>query len=558
MEELNKLNLRQFKIKKTKKKKIVILFFFGFLFFLLIILDIILFKHYNYFKNKIFKKINNLELILSQNKKITQNESQIKSKTNTKNISQFSFNYNFSNYLFLLPGNNCQNKKIRTLYFPRNNHVRKYDKPKYWSDTNNSRIIPFNYYSQTFYTETKKEIREDFLQKLGLKLNETLGIHNLYITPYLINKKYENKIKRNLVNRYQKINRFFNNYDYVSKSSLYINYKKMQNFFPDDYDYMFETYSNPEDKNIIYNKFKNYILTNYSQNELWLIKPKLNSCGENIALLKKYSDIKNDYIITKFLKNPHLIKGFKYDLRFHDLITSILPSKLYLYNEGLVRISSQKYEYDNLTKLSSYLTNLAVNIKNKKKYIYPQNTSKIEDSNLWNFDVFQNYCEKNDLNFTEIFDKVKDIFIKLLLSIRRKTINYIKKISLHSSNFYHLIGFDIILDDNLKPYLLETNRRAGLRKDNEAEKYYTYNMIADTLNLIGLRIINKNNNTFYNYVEYEDYFKETIEDSLCELERPRGGYSLIFPLKNNIEKYKNFYLDEIPKEDEELWKKIKE
>ena len=332
----------------------------------------------------------------------------------------------------------------------------------------------------------------------------------------------------------------------------------MKTLFQDDFDYMFETYSYPEDKIIIFNKFKNYRLTNYSQNELWLIKPKLSTCGANIALLKEYSDIKDDYIITKFLKNPHLIKGFKYDLRFHGLITSILPLKLYLYNEGLVRISSEKYDYNNLTKLSSYLTNIALNIKNEKKYIYPNNISNIEDSNLWNFDVFQNYCEKKGYNYTEIFEKVKDIFIKLVLSIRKKTINYIKKINLHSSNFYHLIGFDIILDNNLKPYLLETNRRTSLRNDNEAEKYNAYNMIADTLNLIGLRIINKNYNTFYNYAEYEDNFKEEIEDSLCELERPRGGYILIFPLKNNIEKYKKFYLDEIPKEDEELWKKIKE
>ena len=557
MEELNMLNLRQLKIKE-KAKKTIVLFFIGFLLFLIIILDIILYMYNNYFKNKILTRINNLELIFSQNIKISQNESQIKFKKDTLNISQFSFNNNSNNYLVLLPGNNCQNKKLRTLYFPRNNHVRKYDKPNNSFDTNNSRIIPFNYYYQTFYTETQNEIREDFLKKLGLKLNETFGVHSLYITPYLINETYENKIKKNLVNRYQKINRFFNYYDYVSKSSLYKNYKKMKTLFQDDFDYMFETYSYPEDKIIIFNKFKNYRLTNYSQNELWLIKPKLSTCGANIALLKEYSDIKDDYIITKFLKNPHLIKGFKYDLRFHGLITSILPLKLYLYNEGLVRISSEKYDYNNLTKLSSYLTNIALNIKNEKKYIYPNNISNIEDSNLWNFDVFQNYCEKKGYNYTEIFEKVKDIFIKLVLSIRKKTINYIKKINLHSSNFYHLIGFDIILDNNLKPYLLETNRRTSLRNDNEAEKYNAYNMIADTLNLIGLRIINKNYNTFYNYAEYEDNFKEEIEDSLCELERPRGGYILIFPLKNNIEKYKKFYLDEIPKEDEELWKKIKE
>ena len=45
---------------------------------------------------------------------------------------------------------------------------------------------------------------------------------------------------------------------------------------------------------------------------------------------------------------------------------------------------------------------------------------------------------------------------------------------------------------------------------------------------------------------------------MCEFDRPRGGYKLIFPLKNNIEKYKKFYLNDIPQEDQQLWKKLKE
>ena len=36
--------------------------------------------------------------------------------------------------------------------------------------------------------------------------------------------------------------------------------------------------------------------------------------------------------------------------------------------------------------------------------------------------------------------------------------------------------------------------------------------------------------------------KENVDNALCELERPRGIYELAFPLKNNIEKYKKFFL----------------
>jgi hypothetical protein len=146
-----------------------------------------------------------------------------------------------------------------------------------------------------------------------------------------------------------------------------------------------------------------------------------------------------------------------------------------------------------------------------------------------------------------VFEEVKDIFIKMVFSVRKKLIEKIININLSFTNFYHLIGFDIILDNNLKPYLLEANRRGSMRDDNAAEIEYTHNIIVDTLNIIGLRPINKG----FNDKNYEN------EDNICELERPRGMYNLIFPLKNNIEKYKKYYLNDIPFEDLELWKVLK-
>ena len=146
-----------------------------------------------------------------------------------------------------------------------------------------------------------------------------------------------------------------------------------------------------------------------------------------------------------------------------------------------------------------------------------------------------------------LFEEVKDLFIKMVFSVRKKLIEKIISINLSFTNFYHLIGFDIILDNNLKPYLLEANRRGSMRDDNAAEIDYTRNIIVDTLNIIGLRPINKGFND-------KDIDKE---DNICELERPRGMYNLIFPLKNNVEKYKKYYLNDIPPEDLELWKILK-
>ena len=299
MKNLNDLPFKKIKIKKNKTNKIFFILYILIIIilFLLIIIGILLYRN-----SSIYSIHNNFNL---KEEKLENKTQKDLPDTVSKNIQSFSHQF-----LILLLGKNCPNKNLRTIYFPRNNHKRKYDKPNNWSFSNENRIREFNYYNQTFYTETKDGIREKIFKNLGIKLSEIIGIHSLYMTNYLIDKKFKNKIKNHIVNKYQKINRFFNYRDYISKSLLYKNYIRMKNIFPDDYNYMLETYSNPEDEIIISHKFNNYLFKNFSKSELWLVKPQLGRLGKSISFLKNRADIKKGYLITKFLPNPHLIRGY--------------------------------------------------------------------------------------------------------------------------------------------------------------------------------------------------------------------------------------------------------
>ena len=469
-------------------------------------------------------------------------------KKSHKLFIKISFIFLLSILIFYLSKNNifehfiCSNCKSKSLSFKRiTNFNIKY----------NSKYKNNSFYNLTFFSEINEdEFRVEKLKKIGFKRNMKVGTYNLYILPYYMKENMKNKIAKFIISKYQKINMYFNYKDYSSKSLLYNNYVEMQKSFPLEYNYMLETFSFPENKDIIINKFKNY---SYDKDDVWLLKPKLSSAGIGIKIFKNYKDIKENYIITKYLTNPHIIKGVKYDLRFHGLITSVKPLILYLYEEGLARLATEKYDYNNQTNEFAYLTNMHVNIKNKKKFIYPQNNSNIEDSHFWNLETLRKYYTKKNINYDEIYDQVKDIFIKMMFTVRQKIIKNIEEFGLTNSNFYHLIGFDIILDENLKPYLLEANRKAGFRDDNDAEKHFTFNLIIDTINLVGIKRINNKEIK----AEKND-IKEEIKDHICELKKPRGGYTLIFPLKNNTKKYKKFYLNDIPEEDLTFWNYLNE
>ena len=69
-----------------------------------------------------------------------------------------------------------------------------------------------------------------------------------------------------------------------------------------------------------------------------------------------------------------------------------------------------------------------------------------------------------------------------------------KKLVNHRSNCFELFGFDVILDSELKPWLLEVNLSPALSTDSPLDAYIKGNLISDTLTLIGIRQYDKKTN----------------------------------------------------------------
>lgn len=53
-------------------------------------------------------------------------------------------------------------------------------------------------------------------------------------------------------------------------------------------------------------------------------------------------------VISRYIDNPLLINGLKFDMRLYVLVTSFDPLKIYIYNEGLVRFASEPYSTSNI------------------------------------------------------------------------------------------------------------------------------------------------------------------------------------------------------------------
>jgi len=65
------------------------------------------------------------------------------------------------------------------------------------------------------------------------------------------------------------------------------------------------------------------------------------------------------------LSKPHLLRGYKYDLRIYIVVTCFEPLKAYIYQDGLVRLATQPYSTkgSSLKKRFVHLTNYSINKK---------------------------------------------------------------------------------------------------------------------------------------------------------------------------------------------------
>lgn len=109
--------------------------------------------------------------------------------------------------------------------------------------------------------------------------------------------------------------------------------------------------------------------------------------------------------------------------------------------------------------------------------------------------IFEYLEEEEGHDIGKLWEEIKDIIIKTLIT-SQPMLNHLYKScqpdDLENQMCFHILGFDIILDDNLKPWLLEVNQSPSLEIDTPLDYEIKRNLITDTLKLINLNAQRKN------------------------------------------------------------------
>uniref|UniRef100_A0A8C0IVJ0 Tubulin--tyrosine ligase-like protein 9 n=1 Tax=Chelonoidis abingdonii TaxID=106734 RepID=A0A8C0IVJ0_CHEAB len=236
----------------------------------------------------------------------------------------------------------------------------------------------------------------------------------------------------------------------------------------------------------------------------WIMKPVARSQGRGIFLFRKLKDVIDwrkvkhvlslltppnfffffweddqkdetqveNYVAQCYIENPYLIGGRKFDLRVYVLVMSYIPLKAWLYRDGFARFSNTRFTLSSIDDHYVHLTNVAVQ-KTAPDYD-PEKGCK------WMIQRFRQYLTaKHGAEAVEtLFAEMDNIFIKSLQSVQ--------KVIISDKHCFELYGYDILIDQDLKPWLLEVNASPSLTASSQEDYELKCRLLKDTLHIVDM------------------------------------------------------------------------
>jgi tubulin polyglutamylase TTLL9 len=148
-----------------------------------------------------------------------------------------------------------------------------------------------------------------------------------------------------------------------------------------------------------------------------------------------------NYIVQKYISEPLLIGGKKFDMRVYALVTCYSPLTIYLYRSGFARFTHVRYDETKISQSDMHLTNVAIQ-KNSENY-------DEAIGGKWYLDKLKGYLSSKFGNekVNLAFYRVQEIIIRTLEALQKAIAN-------DRNNSFELYGFDILFDNKMEAWLL--------------------------------------------------------------------------------------------------------
>lgn len=279
----------------------------------------------------------------------------------------------------------------------------------------------------------------------------------------------------------------------------------------------------------------------FDSSPLWIQKPSGGSRGNGIKVISKLPSIAtSNVIVQRYVSNPLLIHGLKFDLRFYVAVTAIDPLKIYIFDNGLVRLATAPYE-ENLDKpenQAAHLTNFSIN-KNEKDFVVTNDISKDGTGNKWSHAPFWPFLESVGFDVPAIKKKIEDAFVQIIIAAHPT----FKQQNNHRVSF-ELFGFDVMIDKDQEITVLEINVSPALGTSSELDKYIKTPLVRDLFNIALVPYPSIHNDIIYDIMTKKNQkemknFVSCVEYEIAQ--RRLGGFTCIYPTIERCDNYQPIF-----------------
>ncbi|KAF0732728.1 hypothetical protein Ae201684_010259 [Aphanomyces euteiches] len=230
---------------------------------------------------------------------------------------------------------------------------------------------------------------------------------------------------------------------------------------------------------------------------VWIVKPAGMSRGRGIRVFNQlhellaYADVENhkecQWIVQKYIENPLLVCNRKFDIRQWVFVTSWNPLTVWFYLDCYLRFSSEEYQVDDLSDQFVHLTNNSIqkNGENFYKAYSTEDGSMTVEGNMWHSDDLNEYLNRKfgldaetgeSIFKSKIQPRMKEIVVWSLSCVQDSI--------QHRKNSCELYGYDFMLDDTFKPWLIEVNSSPACDYSTAVTKRYIETGLEDILKVM--------------------------------------------------------------------------
>ena len=235
----------------------------------------------------------------------------------------------------------------------------------------------------------------------------------------------------------------------------------------------------PEQLNITTNiEDNNDIIDNNNSTEKLITLNNIHNNNIKKKIIKTRMYCTNEIIVQKYLDNPLLYKNRKFDIRCFVLLDSNF--NLYFCKEGHLKGSSELYNLNNSNKFI-HITNYSLQKNSNKFELY-------EIGNEMSYKDFKNYLINENISLDKFDYMINQM--KLLIKISFKSVS--KKLLKNKKNIlcFEIFGYDFILDNDFKLWILEINNNPGLSISSPVIEKLVPRMMDDAFRLTLDKVFN--------------------------------------------------------------------